>query len=195
MKQAQITRGSWRLRPLTADDESLFIDLYSSPKVMRQIVEPLTPKQARRQLQLALAPQAAGNIRYWRIEKEPIPPGPDGEDSRGETLASAVHGIAALITHAPTQFEVGVMLLPAASRQGAALEAAAMLSQFAFSALEAELVTASHRPGNLPVPQILRRLHMVCMAQTRQLWQWQISRNEWQAKVGLPPYEALVVEN
>lgn len=195
MKQAQITRGSWRLRPLTADDESLFIDLYSSPKVMRQIVEPLTPEQARRQLQLALAPKAAGNIRYWRIEKEPIPTRPDGAVSKEYPLVSAVQGIAALIAHAPTQYEVGVMLLPAASRQGAALEAAAMLSQFAFSTLEAVLVTASHRPGNLPVPQILRRLHMVCMAQTSQLWQWQISRNEWQARVGLPPYEALVMES
>lgn len=195
MKLAQLTRGVWRLSPLTADDESLFINLYSSPKVMRQIVEPLTPEQARWQLQLALAPKAAGNNRYWRIEKEPIIPGPEGAESTEYPLPRAVHGIAALITHAPTQYEVGVMLLPAASRQGAALEAAAMLSQFAFSTLEAELVTASHRPGNLPVPQILRRLHMVCIAQTRQLWQWQISRNEWQAVVGLPPYEALVVEN
>lgn len=195
MKQAQLTRGVWRLSPLTADDESLFINLYSSPKVMRQIVEPLTPEQARRQLQLALAPKAAGNMRYWRIEKEPIIHGPEGAESTEYPLARVVQGIAALIPHAPTQYEVGVMLLPAASRQGAALEAAAMLSQFTFSTLEAELVTASHRPGNLPVPQILRRLHMVCIAQTRQLWQWQISRNEWLARVGLPPYEALVVEN
>jgi len=169
-----------QLVPLQARHRDLFVELYSNPKIMRQVAPPFSADLAARTFAKAL--HCADETRrhyYWIIQN----------------AAGAESGIAALIMLPDSAAEVGVMLLPKFSRQGLALIASATLIEYSFRFWRTDTLIASHKATNLPVPLILTALSMNCIEQAEELWYWQLTRQQWQKLTGQAPYQITAVED
>lgn len=179
LRQQMIQLGLAQLTPMQKQHRQVFLDLYTSNKVMRQVCEPLSVAVASTLFERALASKNAPRSHYYWIIKN---------------SSGAEAGLAAVIVTEQNAVEVGVMLLPAFSRQGLALVASAALFECAFRCWDMERVLATHKPGNLPVPKILGELCMECTKQTEELWHWQLTRLQWQKLTGQPPYQFIEIK-
>ncbi len=164
---------------MAASDEALFVELYTNPKIMRQIAEPLTPEQAAKIFLRATAQEVRrGAYLYWVIR---------------ELTETAAAGIAVLMPRQEAAMEAGIMLLPAYSRRQLAFQATACMIHYAFSSGLTELILATHQQGNLPVPHILRALQMTCIDEQSPVWCWQLEYQHWLTLQKTPPYLAIEV--
>jgi RimJ/RimL family protein N-acetyltransferase len=179
LRQQLIQLGLTQLMPMQVQHRQVFIDLYSSNKVMRQVSEPLSVEVASAIFERAMASRNAPRSHYYWIIRN---------------SSGAEAGLAAVIVREQNAVEVGVMLLPAFSRQGLALAASAALFECAFKCWGMERVLATHKPGNLPVPKILDELFMECTKQTEELWHWQLTHLQWQKLTGQQPYQFIDIK-
>lgn len=101
-----------RVRPLNADDEALYRELYTDPETMRYIAPPLSLESASSSFQTVLALQGALTLksRFLVIEER------DTSQSVG-ICGTSDYDAAAL------RLEVGIVLKPAATSRGIATEA------------------------------------------------------------------------
>lgn len=139
------TLRTW-LRPLSPGDETLYCALYTSPEVMAHIGCPLPGPVARQAFLAACRLNAVAGAwqRRWAVL-----------DARsGEGL-----GMLALMRDAddPVSAELGVMLLPAAQRQGLAreLDDAVALHAFAPGGWGLQRLWARHAPGHAAAAGVL----------------------------------------
>lgn len=127
------------LRPLRADDERLYVALYTDSGVMAHIGEPLAPDAARRQFASAcrLNDAPVDTQRRWVVT----------DRATGGPL-----GLLALLRDPadPDNVELGVMLLPTAQGQGFARELndAVVARAFEPGGWGLRRVWARHAPGH-----------------------------------------------
>lgn len=180
LEQRHITNGEIRLVPLQARHSDLFVELYSNPKIMRQVAEPLSPSLAARTFAKAI--KTADESRrhyYWVIQNA------QGDDS----------GIAALIMLPDNAAEVGVMLLPKFSRQQLPLQVGVCLFSYAFEFSSIEQIVVMHKAGNLPLPAVLRELSMQCSVNEGELYSWHLPRHTWcEARTHAPYSDIKLIE-
>ncbi|MDX1571621.1 MAG: GNAT family N-acetyltransferase [Xanthomonadales bacterium] len=136
------------LEPLAADDESLFVMLYSDPATMHFIGLPLAKRRARANFHHALRQwrESQAGFLYWRI-REPGKPRPIG-------LIALVFD-----TSGPRRCaEIGVMLRPEARRRKLSKIAMWMLARQAFDHGLADELRARHAPSHVAVRRLLEGL-------------------------------------
>ncbi len=180
LKQRQITNGVIRLVPLQNQHQDLFVELYSNPKIMRQVAEPLSVPLAVRTFAKAI--NSADETRrhyYWVIQN----------------AQGAESGIAALIMLPNKVAEVGVMLLPKFSRQQLPLQVGVCLFSYAFEFSSIEQIVVMHKAGNLPLPPVLRELSMQCNVNEDELYSWHLPRHTWcEARTHAPYSDIKLIE-
>lgn len=179
LRQHLISNGLISLVPMQAQHQDLFVELYSNKKIMRQIGEPLSPALAVSSFAKAISHDIEPRRHhYWVIQ-----------NAQGSEC-----GVVALIMQTDNAAEVGVVLLPKFSRQGLALKASGSLLEYAFKNWQMDIIVASHKPANLPVPMILGKLSMQCITQAEDICWWQLKREDWQTLSGHVPYQCIAVE-
>lgn len=202
-KQAVIRSGPLELRPLTAADQALFVELYTNPKIMRQVAAPLSAELAARSFALALQSGPQQHHYYWTLwpaastSAPTLTPASAASDNTAASDNSAMDvtlphhsaaGIAALIAMPARSFEFGVMILPAFSGRGIPVAALAGVIQYAFMSGQAETLIAKHQTANLPVVRLLRRLRVTPTGTDAGFSHWQLTKSDWQQVRQLAPY-------
>ncbi len=196
-KQAVIRSGPLELRPLTAADQALFVELYTNPKIMRQVAAPLSAELAERSFALALQSGPQQHHYYWTLSPAAstsapalTPAGAASDNSAMEVTLPhhSAAGIAALIAMPARTFEFGVMILPAFSGRGIPVAALAGVIQYAFMSGQAETLIAKHQTANLPVVRLLRRLRVTPTGTDAGFSHWQLTKSDWQQLRQLAPY-------
>lgn len=196
-KQAVIRSGPLELRPLTAADQALFVELYTNPKIMRQVAAPLSAELAARSFALALQSGPQQHHYYWTLwlaastSAPTLTPASAASDNSAMDVTLPHHsaaGIAALIAMPARSFEFGVMILPAFSGRGIPVAALAGVIQYAFMSGQAETLIAKHQTANLPVVRLLRRLRVTPTGTDAGFSHWQLTKSDWQQVRQLAPY-------
>ncbi len=196
-KQAVIRSGLLELRPLTAADQALFVELYTNPKIMRQVAAPLSAELAERSFALALQSGPQQHHYYWTLwpaastSAPALTPASAASDNSAMDVTLSHHsaaGIAALIAMPARSFEFGVMILPAFSGRGIPVAALAGVIQYAFMSGQAETLIAKHQTANLPVVRLLRRLQVTPTGTDAGFSHWQLTKSDWQQVRQRAPY-------
>jgi RimJ/RimL family protein N-acetyltransferase len=135
-----------RVRALVADDEKLYCDLYTDPRLMRHIGPVLDGPKVRRSFQAAVAAAARRPPRhiYFGLLK-----GSDGDSV----------GVCALRDIDPAQHcaEIGLMIRREAHATGLAREGLDAVAAWAFSALQLERIYGRADPSNHAACRVARR--------------------------------------
>ena len=126
-----------RMRLLQADDETLFLDLYTDAETMRHIGEPLSPERAARSFRKVLKTASASppeRIFLAILEKASQRP----------------LGTCAIVQFdgGMTRAEVGIMLVSGARAQGYSKECMTGLVTWAFAIFPIEEVWVQYSPGH-----------------------------------------------
>lgn len=133
-----------QLRPLSPNDEALYLRIYTDPALMRLIAEPLTDAAARacfRRLVEGRAPR----WRLWVMH---------------ETAARVDIGLVALVLAASPEVgaDVGSMVLDGWQRRGYTVEALERLAMHAFDELRLPVLVGRHAGANPGSIGVLRTL-------------------------------------
>lgn len=159
------------LRPLAASDERLYCSLYTDPRVMAHIADPLTTGAARRAFRAALGARAADRPqpRYWILRPR------DG---------GGAFGLMAWVPDSEDNgsAEVGVMLAASATCRGHATESIAALADAVFAQPGQRRLWTRHARDNGPALGLMRRLGFARMADAEgnpAPLRWQLERQAW----------------
>lgn len=153
-----------RLRTLRADDERLYMSLYTDPDVMRHVGEPLSDQAAARALDLVLrqmrqSPPAAW---YWvvRMREEP----------------AAIGLLAMVFDQDAGSAELGMLLGPAARGRGYATEAVGALVGHALAWPGRGCLRVRHLADHPCVPRVLDKLGFVPEGVRHGMAHWRLDR-------------------
>ena len=126
-----------RMRPLQADDETLFLDLYTDADTMRFIGAPLSPELAARRFRRILA--STGQSPPERVFLAVL-----------EKVTQSPIGLCAVVEFdaGRTRAEVGMMLVPKARAQGYSKECLAWLVTLTFAMFPIGEVWVQYSPGH-----------------------------------------------
>lgn len=127
-----------RLRPIDEGDQALYRQLYTDPRVMRHIAEPMTAETATRSFGAACRQQSWMKQRWILVDRaNPVPAG---------------IGILGLFVDPETtdgaSAEIGVMLLEAWQGRGFAAEAIMAMTGHVFGAGALDRLWTRHAPDN-----------------------------------------------
>jgi RimJ/RimL family protein N-acetyltransferase len=148
------------LRPYACGDEALYVELFCSDEVMRQVGPPFALKRAERAAAASLRHQndAAGRFRHWIIEHAEGRAGLLGLALRSERWAGG-------------EVELGVLLRPAWQARGAATAAITAVMPWAFGEARIAALTCHHAPTNPAASALMRRVGFTpCPARADAPW-------------------------
>lgn len=160
----------FRLRPLAAQDEALYVAIYTDDALMRHVGEPMTASDARRAFDAFLRSNAHADLRRaccWVIEC-------GGNDSE-------VVGLLALSPHSGAA-EIGVMVLAPWQGRKVAQETIAFLSGHLFEEGAWPRTFSRHARDNDAGAGVMRRLGFHAMAEVpggSAFRGWEMTRDEW----------------
>ncbi|EGM71052.1 GNAT family N-acetyltransferase [Shewanella sp. HN-41] len=134
------------LTPLSDADEDLFVELYTSARLMSKIAEPLTVERAQNAFQKTLAAtlNTPPKIMSWVIR---------------DKLANTAMGIVGFsaITY-PEQAELGIILRREAHGKGVVVEVGDVLCDYALKQVGLHRIRAEHHIENRITQRILRQM-------------------------------------
>ncbi|MEN5116857.1 GNAT family N-acetyltransferase [Luteimonas sp. TWI662] len=155
---------------LADDDAALFVALYGDPATMRQ-VGPALDRSAATRAFAAARRQMRGDppaARFWRLE-----------------TAAGAQGLLSLVPDAAGRdAETGLLLAPAAQRQGVATAALGHLCEVALGTGAFEALWTRHRAGHAAAVGLMRRLGFVRAAPVEGWQRWRLGRTAWRALAG-----------
>jgi [ribosomal protein S5]-alanine N-acetyltransferase len=158
------------LRPLGAEDETLYCQLYTDPLVMRHIAMPLSADAARRSFRAACrqAERQPLQRRTWVM-------------TEADTAIDI--GLLALVDDPEAMSsEIGALLLDDWQNRGYAAEAIEALVAYAFRDLELAAVHTRHAGENGPAAGLMRKLGFVAVAPDPRdglECRWRLTPAEW----------------
>ena len=148
------------LRPYACGDEALYVELFCSEAVMREVGPPFALERAERAAAASLRHQddEAGRFRHWIIEHAEGRAGLLGLALRSERWVGG-------------EVELGVLLRPAWQARGAATAAITAVMPWAFRTAQIATLTCHHAPTNSGAAALMRRLGFAqCPARADAPW-------------------------
>lgn len=167
------------MRPLRAEDETLYLECYTDPLLMKHIGDPLKPDKALRSFKAALKINAANPPRRYMwtvVEKTSCTP---------IGLLSLVCEITA---NAETFVELGHFMLRQYHNKGYTLDAINKLIDVVFTNTDFAAFIVNHDRDNHAVTRVVKKLgflHDMCNAGSNLQFRWLLSRGRWQELRGV----------
>lgn len=158
------------LRPLEAEDETFYCQLYTDPLVMRHIAMPLSTEAAHRSFRVACRPAARQprQRRTWVM-------------TEADTAIDI--GLLALVDDPEAMSsEIGALLLDDWQNRGYAAEAIEALVEYAFRDLGLAAVHTRHARDNGRAAGLMRKLGFVAVAPDPRdglKCRWRLTPAEW----------------
>lgn len=164
----------FRLRPLKAHDDGLYIALYTNAEVMRHVGDALTLAAARNAFDkvLAFAQRTDGGYQAWVVV----------DRSTGEEW-----GLLALVAREGGS-EIGALIWPQYHNAGVATEIIRRLMDFAFSEGGVDTVFTRHRTVNGGAEGLMRKLdfrRIPAEGSKGGEVRWERTRRRWQRAGGM----------
>jgi len=162
------------MRPLRAEDETLYLECYTDPLLMKHIGDPLKPETALRSFKAALKINAANPPRRYMwtvVEKTSCTP---------IGLLSLVCEITA---NAETSVELGHFMLRQYQNKGYTLDAINKLIDVVFTNTEFAAFIVNHDRDNHAVTRVVKKLGFLSNPEnsgTALKFRWILSRSHWQ---------------
>lgn len=159
----------FKLKPLDAGDEALYVGIYTDPALMRYVGEPKRLDEAKRSFGLLVESADSRQLCWVLLEKRAI--------------GSPV-GLIALIDHGGRS-EIGIMVVADWQNSKVAQEAIEYLTGHAFAQLGRERVFTRHLVENEAGAGVMRRLGFRPMKEPPggpRFKGWMMERDEWPAR-------------
>ena len=164
----------FRLRPLEAHDDGLYIALYTDEEVMRHVGEPMAAVAARSAFDkvVAFSQRTDGRYQAWVVV----------DRSTGEEW-----GLLALVAREGGS-EIGALIWPQYHNAGVATEIIRRLMDFAFAEGGVDTVFTRHRAVNGGAEGLMRKLdfrRIPAEGSKEGEVRWERTRQRWQCAWGL----------
>ncbi len=162
------------MRPLCAEDETLYITCYTDPLLMKHIAKPLTREAALRSFNAALKVNSTIPVRryMWAMD---------------EKASMAPVGLLSLVceqtANATTNVELGHFMLTRYHNKGFTVEAINELIDVVFVATDFAAFVVNHDRANRAVERVVKKLgFMPDMGNSENIsnYRWTLSRHHWQ---------------
>jgi RimJ/RimL family protein N-acetyltransferase len=154
-----------RLRPMSADDQTLYCHLYTDGALMQHIAAPLSMEAAQRSFVSACA-QQSHDRQHWIIQHR------DGDKDIGLVALFAKDAAA----------EIGVMLIAGVHGRGMATESMQAIVDRAFAEGSLRLLWIRQQVSNVPVVAMMQRLGFARLPTDNPdavEVRWDLSRKRW----------------
>ena len=174
MRAPPLETARFRLRPLKAHDDGLYIALYTDEEVMRHVGEPMAAVAARSAFDkvVAFSQRTDGRYQAWVVV----------DRSTGEEW-----GLLALVAREGGS-EIGALIWPQYHNAGVATEIIRRLVDFAFAEGGVDTVFTRHRAVNGGAEGLMRKLdfrRIPAEGSKEGEVRWERTRQRWQCAWGL----------